>query len=486
MNVRSILRLLGRALCLEGMLMLVPLALSLAERGTDALGLALSAALTLAAGMALSALHQHKQRALSIREGYAGVAVIWLVLSAFGALPYMLSGVLPGFFDAYFETVSGLTTTGSSVLTSVDAVPRGILFWRGLTNWMGGLGILVFALALFSQMGSGALHLLRAESPGPMPGKLLPKLGHTAKAMCIIYLGLTVLLTVLLVLLGMPLFDAVVHTFATVATGGFSTRGDSIAAYHSPAIEVTLGIFMLLSGVNFSLYFLVAQGNIKKALRNGELRLYGILALTATLLVTLNIWNRYDGFGTSLRHAFFQVSTMMTTTGFSTQDFAQWPEFSQVLLMLICVIGGCAGSTSGGYKVVRLLLLGKIMRRETGHIMHPRMVRSIKLDGKAMEGEVVVAILVYTVTLLTLLLIGWLVVALDGHDFTTTLSAVITCVANTGPGLGRVGPMGNFALFSPWCKAVLSLLMLFGRLEIYPMLLLLSLLLRRRRAGGFA
>ena len=473
MNYKLMLRLLGAVLQYEGLFMLPALAVSLWYRGSDVYAFLGSIALLLAVGVPLNRIRTDR-RPMQTREGFSAVAIIWLVMSVFGALPFLLSGAIPRFADAVFESAAGFTTTGGSVLTDVEALPRGILFWRSFTNWVGGMGVLVFALALMPTLGSGSVNLLRAESPGPMPGKLLPKLGETAKALYIIYSAMTALLVCALALAGMPLFDAVIHALATAGTGGFSNRALSVGAYGNPAVEWILVMGMLLFGVNFTVYFHLIRRNLRLALKNEELWWYGAAALAASAVIFFQIVPIYRGFGDAARRAVFQVASIITTTGFNTADYGKWPELSRVLLLFLMVTGACAGSTSGGIKVIRVALLAKAVRRAMGRMIHPRMMQSIKLEGKPVHDDLPQGALAFLAAYIAVAALGLLAVSLDNFDLATSFSAVLSCVSNIGPGFGRIGPMGNFAPFSEASKLVLSVIMIAGRLEIFPVMLLFS------------
>ena len=470
MNSRWILRLVGKALTYEGVLMLPALAVALLCRGGDALAFCLSIALLLAVGLPLSRLTPAK-RPLQAREGFAAVAVIWVLLSVAGAMPFVFSGAIPNVLDAVFESTSGFTTTGSTILTDIERLPRGVLFWRSFTHWLGGMGVLVFALALMPAGGGGAVFLLRAESPGPAPGKLLPRLAETAKLLYAIYFVLTAALTVALMLAGMSLYDALVHAFSTAGTGGFTHNSLSVGTYQSPAIEWILTAFMLLFGINFAVYYHIAARRVRRALKNEELWLYGALVLGTAALVFLQIRPLY-GTGTSVRHALFQVSSIVTTTGFSAVDYSLWPQLSCCLLLCLMVIGSCAGSTGGGLKVARVLLMAKALRRAVSRLIHPRLVRTVRLEGKAVEDDMLSGVLVFGVAYVGLAVLGALILSLDNFDLLTTLTASLAGISNVGVGLGAVGPMGSYAAFSPLSKLTLTLLMILGRLEIFPVLML--------------
>ena len=416
-----------------------------------------------------------RNRQMQSRDGYAAVALAWVELAVFGAFPYLFSRTVPRYADALFETISGLTTTGSTILDSVEALPRSVLFWRSETQWMGGMGVLVLFLALMPKLGDGAVYLMRAESPGPIKSKLVPKLSQTAKILYGIYLGLTALETVALRIAGMNWFDSMNHAFTTIATGGFSVRDTSIAAYGSPAVVWVIIIFTFLAGVNFGLMFALLCGKWRQVLRSEELRTYTGIVLASTALVCLDLCLQNGAvIGRSITDAAFQVTTIITTTGYATRDFALWPTFSRCVLVALMYIGGCAGSTAGGMKVSRLLLLLKDLRREVQNILHPNRVSVIKMDGQVVPERTVTAAHTFQVAYLLILIAGALIVSWDNLGFTESLVASLTCISNVGPGLGLLGPMENFGVLSDVSKYTLSLVMLMGRLELMPLLVLLS------------
>ena len=423
-----------------------------------------------------------RQASLFARDGLAVVALAWIAVSLFGALPFYISGSIESFVDCFFETVSGFTTTGATILTEVESLNRGILFWRSFTHWVGGMGVLVLFLALMPWTGAGAVHLMRAESPGPIKSKLLPHVNDTAKVLYGIYIGLTTAEIVALCLAGMDLYDAVVHSFATISTGGFSTRNASIAAFGSPAITWIVAIFMFLSGINFSLIFISLRGHIREALHSEELRLYTLLTLGSIGLIAASLMVQQSvPLGRALKDSVFNAVSTVTTTGFATADFAQWPVFGQMLLVILMFTGACAGSTSGGIKVSRILLLGKLLHREIKKILHPKHISVITVDGQLVEDRVVSSAAAYMVAYMILLLGGATLLAWDNLGFTESFTAVLTCLGNVGPGLGRLGPAGNFSPFSGFSKVVMSLLMLLGRLELMPILVMLSPRMWRER-----
>lgn len=475
MNYRLIANVLGNTMLVEAGFMLMPVAVALYFRESQWLLFLLSACICAVVGLIGTRIKiRHKQ--MHRREGYLAVASAWLMLALLGALPYVFTGTIPNYIDALFETISGMTTTGSTVLTEIEHLPRSVLFWRSLTQWMGGMGVLVLFVALMPKMGAGAVQLMRAESPGPIKSKLVPKVGQTAKILYSIYIGLTALEMISLRIAGMSWFDAINHSLTTLATGGFSTKNNSIAAFSgSPAIIWVITVFTFLAGVNFSLFFWIVRGQIKDVLRNSELRLYTALFAVSTALICLNLCVQSGAaLGESITDAAFQVATVVTTTGYATRDFAMWPAFSQTILVVLMFSGGCAGSTAGGFKVSRIQILAKSLHRDLQKISHPNHVSVITVDGQMVEERVVTSAQAYTVAYLLILLFGTLVVSWDNLGFTESFVASLTCISNVGPGLGQLGPMANFAGLSLVSKAVLSLIMLLGRLEIMPILMLMS------------
>ena len=474
MNKRMIGYVLGVVLLIEAALMLPPMVVALlyGERnGLYFLWTLLGAA---AVGGVAVRLTRHRHSAIYAREGLVCVALSWIVLSLVGALPFSLSGQIPSYLDAVFEMISGFTTTGSSILREVEALDQCMLFWRSFSHWIGGMGILVFMLAIVRLDGGQAIHLLRAESPGPTVSKMVPRMADSSKILYGIYFGLTVLQIIFYLAGGEPLFDSLCNAFATAGTGGFSIRNTSFASYSAYTQTVT-AVFMALFGVNFSIYFFLLRKKFDLAYKNTELRWYVCIIASSILLITCNILKLYGGdIGYALHHAAFTVSSVITTTGFGTEDFHQWPEFSRVILVLLMMIGACAGSTGGGLKVSRLVILMRAAKAELRKISHPHTVKVIKMDGKPVGSETVRAVSAYFILYILIVAISVLFVALDGYDGSTTLTAVLATFNNIGPGLGICGPAGSFAFFSPLTKVVLCLDMLLGRLELYPVLVLLT------------
>ena len=466
--------LLGRILLVEAGLLALPLLTALLYG--ESLMPWLATMLVLAAiGGALS-LRKPERTALYAKDGFAAVALVWLLMSAFGALPFVLSGDIPNYIDAFFETVSGFTTTGASILTVVDALPKGLLYWRSFTHWLGGMGVLVFLLAITpsTRKGGGFTnHLLRAESPGPTVSKMVPNMRKSAAILYGIYIVMTAVEVVLLLIGGMPLFDSLCTAFGTAGTGGFGIKNSSMGYYNSYYLQGVVSVFMALFGVNFNVYFFLLMKKYAMAWRNTEVRAYFAIIAGSTLIITLNILGMFPTAFDAFHHAFFAVSSVITTTGFSTTDFDLWPQLSRCILVLLMIVGACAGSTGGGVKVSRLVILCKALGSELRKLLHPRSVRVLTVDGKPVSRETVQGVQSYMTLYFLVTLVSVLLVALDNLDFVTTFTAVLATLNNIGPGLGLVGPTGCFAAFSPLAKIVLTADMLFGRLELFPMLILL-------------
>ena len=414
------------------------------------------------------------------KEGMVIVALAWILWSLFGAMPFTLSGYIPSYVDAFFETVSGFTTTGSSIIPDVEVLPH-CLLWRSFTHWIGGMGVLVFVLVVTSLDRKNSMHLMRAEVPGPEKDKLVPKAMSTARILYGMYLTLTVLEMVFLVIGGMNLFDSMIFSFGSAGTGGFSNYADSVAHFNSAYIDGVITVFCALFGVNFALFYFMILGDFKSILKNEELRTYILLIAGATAVIMLNIHSLYPTIGKSFRYAVFQVVTVITTTGYSTADFAQWPMFSKAVLMMLTVIGACASSTGGGIKVSRLLVGMKCVKREIVQLAHPKSVGIIRIGGKKVSSDVLRTIYIYFIAYVGILIGSVVLVSLDNFDFETTFSAVLTTLGNVGPGMAQVGPMGNFAGFSPLSKLILCFDMLAGRLEIFPFLVLFTAPAWRRK-----
>ena len=472
MNIKLTLKTIGQVLLVESALMLIPLAVALLCGGGDAMAILISLVITAAAGELLSLLRPRSDN-LRAREGFAVVALGWILVSFFGCLPFRLHGCIPKLVDAYFETVSGFTTTGATLLTDVEVLPKGLLFWRSFSHWVGGMGVLVLSLALLPKMGARSIHLMRAESPGPAVDKLVPRVGNNAKILYYLYISLTAVMLVCLLLTGMNLYDALIHTFGAAGTGGFSNYNASVGAFDSPAVEIITGVFMALFGVNFSIYYYILRRNWGAVKHNSELWTYLSMMLVSSVVIAVNILPMYGhNFFTSLRYSFFQVSSIMTTTGYATADFDLWPQLSRTLLTALMLVGASAGSTGGGLKVVRMQLLVKSGIREIRHTVHPKSVNTIKMDGRTVSDSVLNGVQSFFFMYILVLIVSVLLISFDGYDLETNLTAVLSALSNIGPGFNLVGPTRNFSIFSDFSTFVLSMDMLIGRLEIFPMLML--------------
>ena len=471
MNIKLVLKLVGRVLLLEAAALAVPLVVALLYQ-EDPFPFLLAIAIVAAAGFGLSALPA--QQKFFAREGFVAVGLIWIFTGLVGALPFLFSGWFATPMDAIFESCSGFTTTGSTILPEIESLPKGILFWRAFTHWLGGMGVLVLATAIVPKLGIRSHYLTQAETPGPVFSKLVPKQSQTSKILYLMYFALTALEVVCLKAAGMPLYDSLIHAFSTAGTGGFSNRNASVGAYNSVAIDVIITIFMLLFSINFAVYFLILTKKWREALASDELRFFLLVVAGATAILTIVNLGVYTGVGESLRYAAFQVAAIISTTGFGTADFVLWPQFSQMILILLMFCGASAGSTGGGMKCSRVLLLLRGIRREIHRITHPRSIEVVKLDGKLVSEATLHSLLVFLGAYVITIFTAALVISLDGCSFAVSFSAALTCVSNVGPGLEVIGPSGNFAAFSSLSKGVMSLCMIIGRLEIFPILVLLS------------
>ena len=469
MNLKLVLKLVGRVLLMETAALVIPLVVALLY-GEDPIPFLLSIAIVAACGFALSALPAKQQ--FFTREGFVAVGLIWIFTGLVGALPFLFCGYFATPMDCIFESCSGFTTTGATILTEIESLPKGILFWRAGTHWLGGMGVLVLATAIVPKLGIRSHYLTQAETPGPVFSKLVPKQSQTSKILYAMYCVLTLLEVLCLKLAGMPLYDALIHSFSTAGTGGFSNRNASVGAYGSVAIDVIITVFMLLFSINFTAYFLILTKKWREALASDELRFFLAVVFGATAVLTLANLGVYVGFWESLRYTVFQVASIISTTGFGTTDFVLWPQFSQLIIVLLMFCGACAGSTGGGMKCSRVLLLVRAIRRELHRITHPRCVEVVKLDGKLVGEDTLHTLLVFLGAYVMTVFAAALVISLDGFSFAVSFSAALTCVSNVGPGLEIIGPTGNFAAFSTVSKAVMSLCMIVGRLEIFPILVL--------------
>ena len=465
---------LGKITVSEAGLMLLPLLVSLIYREwTVALSFLAAIALALVVGFSLYFSCRTKNKLIFAKEGFIIVAGAWLIMSAIGAIPFVLSGDIPSYIDAFFETVSGFTTTGASVLTDVESLSRGALFWRSFTHWVGGMGVLVFVMALLPSFSDRSIHIMRAEMPGPIVGKIVPRARQTARILYVIYFVMTVAEVILLLLGDMPLIDSVVHAFGTAGTGGFGIKSDSIASY-SPYLQWVITVFMFLFGVNFNIYYLMLLKKFKSVFKSGELWAYVGIAAVATVAICINILPTFNNFWDALRASAFQVSSIITTTGFSTVDFDVWPTFSKVILAALMFTGACAGSTGGGFKVTRLVILFKSIKQELKRMIHPRSVRAIKFEGKVVDQTTLNGVVIYLGIYMMCLVAVIIAISFEPFDFETSFSAALSCFNNIGPGFSAVGPMASYAEYTGFSKIILSFAMLFGRLEIYPLLIALT------------
>ena len=481
MNYRMVVFVLGRIFLVEAAMLLLPMICSAIYGEWYMLpAFLLPAVILLLLGLAAS-LRTPKNTTIYARDGLAIVALVWVLMSAFGALPFVISGEIPAFADAFFEMVSGFTTTGSTILNDVEALSRGALFWRSFSHWVGGMGVLVFAMAVLPMTDGRAMHLMRAEVPGPTCGKLSSKLSDSAKILYGIYFAMTALEVALLCAGGMSLYESLIHAFGTAGTGGFSNRALSIGAYQNPYFEWVIGIFMLLFGINFNLYYFILMRHFREAFGSEELRAYLGIVLFSTVTIAANILSMAGSVGEAVRTAFFQVSSIITTTGYATADFNLWPTYSRILLLLLMFVGGCAGSTAGGLKVSRVIIFFKAARQDLNKMLHTHAVTAIRFEGKPLDEKTLQGVHNYFNVYMLLIMLSTVLVSLDGFDMITTFTAVITCLNNVGPGMEMVGPMGNFSQFSAPVKYLLSFDMLAGRLELYPMLALFAPRLWRRR-----
>lgn len=473
MNYRMIAYTIGRILIIVAAAMMIPMALSLFFDEGIASAYLIPILLSLAIGAAVS-IKPPENKSMFVREGMVIVGLSWIIISAIGGMPFFISRQIPSVVDCFFETVSGFTTTGSTILTEVESMSKSLLFWRSFTHWLGGMGVLVFAMAIFSSKDTRATYMMKAEIPGPVVGKLTSKWQFSARILYIIYIILTVLEIILLIFGGMPVFDSIVHTFGTAGTGGFGIKNTSIAYYNNAYIDYVIGIFMVLFGLNFNVYFLLLMRKFANLKHEDEMKWYVGIVLISSVVIAFNIMPLYHTFAKSFQYSFFQVSSIMTTTGYATADYCTWPMLSQVILVLLMIIGACAGSTGGGMKVIRFIILLKVAKRAIRKAASPRGVFSVNTAGKTVEWEILNGVLAYFVIYIIFMGLSILLVSLDNKDLATTVTSVIATMNNIGPGLGEVGPTGNFADFSILSKLVMSIDMLVGRLEFYPILILFS------------
>lgn len=468
MNYRIILNTLGWVLNLEAAAMTLPLICALIYGEPYAYTFLICIGTCLLIGIPLT-LKTPEKKTMYAREGFVIVTLSWITMSLFGALPFFISGCIPNFIDALFETVSGFTTTGASILNKVEELPKCMIFWRSFTHWIGGMGVLVFLVAVIPLSGGNNLYLIKAESTGPNVSKLVPKVKTTAKILYIMYFALTVILIIFMLFGGCSLFDSLTISFGTAGTGGFGILNDSMESY-SPYIQNLVTVFMILFGIDFSVFYLLLLGKIKDVLRSEELRVYLGVIITSIILITINCFGIFDTLEETIRHVSFQVGSIITTTGFSTVNFDIWPEFSKLILVILMFVGACAGSTGGGIKVSRIIILVKSIGKELVTAIHPNSTRKITLNGRPVEHEIVRAVNVYMAAYILIYVVSLLIISIDNLDFTTNFTAIAATLNNIGPGLEKVGPTSNFSVFSGMSKLVFVIDMLIGRLEIFPFL----------------
>ena len=477
MNIKMVFSILGRTLLIEAGLMLCPLLVGIIYGENTWADYLIPIGGLLAIGLPLAFL-KIKDRSIYVKEGFVTVALVWVLMSLVGAVPFVLSGAIPNYIDALFETVSGFTTTGASIMdgvhtVAVDELSHSLQFWRLSTHWIGGMGVLVFVLAILPGYNAGIMHVFRAESPGPTVGKLVSKLTRTARILYGIYILMTFVEAVFLLCGGMSVYEAVVHAFSTAGTGGFGIKSDSLASY-SVYHQMVIAVFMFLFGINFNLYYLILIGNFKKAIKSEEFCIYVIIMVSSTLVIALNILSICANFGDAIRLSFFQVTSLGSSTGFSTADFDQWPALSKSILVALMIVGACGGSTGGGMKVSRVIILVKSSFSDIRRMLHPRSVVSTKVEGEILSKETERNVHSYFILWISIVVVCTIALSIDCNDLLTNFTATLACIGNMGPGLNMVGPANNFAFYSPYCKILLSFVMLVGRLEIFPMVLMLA------------
>ena len=477
MNIKMVFSILGRTLLIEAGLLLCPLLVGIIYGENTWSDYLIPIGVLIVIGLPL-ALLKLKDRSIHVKEGFVTVAFVWILMSLVGALPFVLSGAIPNYIDALFETVSGFTTTGASIMdgvhtAAIDDLSHSLQFWRLSTHWIGGMGVLVFVLAILPGYNSGIMHVFRAESPGPSVGKLVSKLTRTARILYGIYILMTAIEAILLICGGMSVYEAVVHSFSTAGTGGFGIKGDSIASY-SVYHQMVIAVFMFLFAVNFNLYYLILIGNFKKAIKSEEFIVYSVMVVGATLAIALNILSACANFGDAIRLSFFQVTSISSTTGFATADFDTWPALSKAILVALMIVGACGGSTGGGIKVSRIVILVKSGISDIRRMLHPRSAVSTKVEGEVLNKETERNVHTYFILWVAIVLVCTILLSIDCNDVLTNFTATLACIGNIGPGLNYVGPSLNFGFYSPYCKILLSFVMLVGRLEIFPMILMFA------------
>lgn len=470
MNREFVFRTTGKLLEALSVILLLPAAVSLIYKENTYVAFLITAAIAFLAGFILRHAFKTDNNVIYAKEGFLIVSLAWLSTSLIGALPFYISREIPSYIDAFFETVSGFTTTGASILINVESMSKGLLFWRSFTHWIGGMGVLVFIMAFVSNISDRSIHIMRAEMPGPIVGKLVPRVKDTSKMLYVMYIVMTVVQIILLLLGGMDLFESVVHSLGTAGTGGFGIKADSVSGY-SPYIQWVIAIFMLLFGVNFNLYYLLMIKRFKSVFKSTELWTYLGIVAVATALIVRNTYSLYQGAGEAVRAAFFQVSSIITTTGYATADFNLWPTFSKAILFLLMFTGACAGSTGGGFKISRVVIIFKVITRELKKLIHPRSVVKVEYEGKELDENTQRSVTAYFLIYMVCILAVFLIISLDAFDLETNITAAVACFNNIGPAFSAAGPMASYADFSNVSKITLSFAMLLGRLEIFPLLI---------------
>lgn len=478
MNRRMVLNTIGHIALAEAALLILPLIVSLIYRETCVYAFLITIGICLCAGLILKFTARPGTKVIYAKESFAIVTYAWLLMAGLGALPFVLSGEIPSYIDAFFEMVSGFTTTGASILTDVESMSHGLLFWRSFSHWIGGMGVLVFVMAIIPNMSDRSIHIMRAEMPGPEVGKLLPKARDTAKILYLIYIVLTAVEIVLLLAGGMPLFESVLHSFGTAGTGGFGLKNNSIAGYN-PYLQWIIAIFMLIFTVNFNLYYLIILGKIRSAVKSTEFWCFVGIVIVCISVISINVYTRHNGFAETFRHSTFQVASIISTTGYSTTNFNDWPGLSKAIILLLMLIGGCAGSTAGGLKLSRAVMLFKSIMRELKKLLHPRSVRVVKMDGKRVDEQTVGSVTTYFAFYIICMVIIFILLSLEPFSVETNLSVTISCFNNIGPAFGSAS--SNLSEYSDFSKIILSFAMLLGRLEIFPLILGLNPLIWKKR-----
>ena len=474
MNRRMVAYRLGQLLMLESVLFLLPIVTALIyQEWLCLICFVITAAAAMIIGFLIRLFFKPKSQVIYAKEGFVLVTLAWLVMSLVGAVPFTASGEIPNYIDAVFETVSGFTTTGATIVTDVEKLSRSILLWRSFTHWIGGMGVLVLMMAIISTDSGRSIHILRAEMAGPVVGKLVPKVRNTAKILYIIYLALTVLQILFLLPGGMSLYDSIIHALGTAGTGGFGIRGDSLGSYN-PYVQWVITVFMCIFSINFNLFYLLVIGKVGMFFKNTELWCYFGIVLTAGIIVSCSIIPIYGNVGDSVRHGFFQVASISSTTGYSSADFNLWPPIAKAVLFILMFFGGCAGSTAGGLKISRVMILFRMIKRDVGQMLSPRSVNTVKLEGKTVDAKTLNGVSAYFALYVTLIASTFLLISFEKFDFETNLSAAVSCCNNVGPGFGMVGPVNSYADYSDFSTIVLTFSMLLGRLEIFPVLLALN------------